>query len=182
MPLHKNIRSADPRTRNPEAYTAPAQPAAEDQVAQLLAALVTATRPRRVLELGTAFGHTSLAIATALKANGVGHLDTLDVNTTRLAEARRRLHGLPATVFEASYLDWVPPAGARYDMAFFDADREHRDREYATFKPFLNAHAILAFHDAGEQHKGNASIYRVPLPLVYIPCPRGLVLASEPGG
>jgi len=180
MKLHDNIRSADSRTRLAESYTAPAQPAAEDQVADFIAAIINLTKPLRVLELGTAFGHTSFKIGQALKRNGVGILDTMDINETRLVEARKRCFDLPVQIHRCSYRDFKVPDHVRYDLAFFDSDRANRDVEYATFKPFLNDGATLLFHDAGEQHKEAVqALSRLNLPLVYLPCPRGLMIASH---
>lgn len=180
MSLHEHIRSADPRTRGADTYSAPAQPAAEGEVADFIASLVRLTKPQRVLELGTAFGHTSAVIAEALVKNGFGHLDTVEKNHNRLPEARQRLANLPATVHQADYTRWTPPG--RYDLVFFDADRHNRDREYRLMEPYINDYAVLLFHDAGEQHQGEdgGSIARLTLPTVYLPCPRGLVIAGQP--
>ncbi|MCA1800594.1 MAG: hypothetical protein LC650_04820, partial [Actinobacteria bacterium] len=87
MSLHENIRSADPRTRHPELYSAKARPSAEDEVAEFIAALVNLVKPNRALEIGTAFGHTSEVIGRALARNGFGELDTIDINESRLMQA-----------------------------------------------------------------------------------------------
>lgn len=180
--LHENIRSADSRTRAPESYTAPAQPAAEDEVADFIAALIRLTKPRRVLELGTAFGHTSEKIGRALQENGFGELDTLEIKANRHKEARGRCAGLPVNLHLKSYEQWKPE-NTLYDMVFFDSDRKNRHREYALMRPYLNPWATLIFHDAGEQHTvTREALAQVPLPQVYLPCPRGLVIACEPGG
>jgi len=175
-----NIRSADPRTRAVETYSAPAQPAAENEVADFIAALVKLVKPRRVLELGTAFGHTSEKIGRALQENGFGELDTLEIKRNRWQEARTRCEGLPVNLHLKSYEDWKPD-GVMYDMAFFDSDRANRNVEYDLFKPYLNEFATLIFHDAGEQHLVTQSaLAKLDLPFVYLPCPRGVVIAHEP--
>jgi len=175
-----NIRSADHRTRAVETYSAPAQPAAENEVADFIAALVRLVKPRRVLELGTAFGHTSKKIGLALQENGFGELDTLEIKRNRWEEARKRCEGLPINLHLKSYEDWKPD-GLFYDMAFFDSDRANRDAEYKLFKPYLNEFATLIFHDAGEQHHvTQRALAKLSLPFVYLPCPRGVVIAHEP--
>jgi len=175
-----NIQSSDSRVRAPESYSAPAQPAAENEVADFIAALVKLVKPQRVLELGTAFGHTSEKIGQALADNGFGELDTLDIKANRLEEARKRVAGLPVNVHEADYTKWTPPDGAKYDLAFFDSDRRNRDREYALFKPYLNPYAVLLFHDVGDNHPATQpAIQRLPLDKVFLLCPRGLMIASE---
>lgn len=180
MSLHEHIRSADPRTRGADTYSAPAQPAAEDEVAQFIAALIRLIKPNRVLELGTAFGHTAEVIGNALAENELGFLDTVDRNQNRLPQARERVFGLPVEVHQADYTKWTPPG--RYDLVFFDSDRHNRDREYRLMEPYINDYAVLLFHDAGEQHQGESggSIAKLPLPTVYLPCPRGLVIAGQP--
>lgn len=179
MSLHKNIRSADPRTRAPETYSAPMQPAAEVEVAEFISALVNLVKPERVLEIGTAWGHTSRVIGEALARNGFGELDTLDINQSRLVEARERCKDLPVNIYHADYNTWKPVG--RYDLVFFDSDLRNRDVEYKLMEPYINDHAVLLFHDAGVQHqKGGGSIGRLPIPTAYLPCPRGLVIASQP--
>lgn len=180
MRLHKNIRAADPRTRAAHTYSAPANIAAEDEVADFIAALIRLIKPRRVLELGTAWGHTSKRIGEALQENGFGELDTMDINEDRLRDARVRCRGLPINIHHSAYQDFAPSSGTVYDLCFFDSDRGTRDIEYATFKPYLSDTAILLFHDAGEQHDmAVEALDRLDLDLVYLPCPRGLMIASE---
>jgi predicted O-methyltransferase YrrM len=156
--LSENIRSADGRTNHPELYTAPAQPAAEDEVADFLYALVRLLKPDSVLETGTAFGHTAARICDALTDNGVGELLTMEAKASRHEAAAARLADEPAVVLHAKYQDVTPPDGTSFGLCFFDATRNSRDKEFLHFRPWIADDAILVFHDTGAQHPGMSGV------------------------
>lgn len=183
MTLHQNIRSADPRANHPDAYTAPAQPAAEDEVADFLWGLTRLLHPDHVLETGTAFGHTAARIAQALQQNGHGVLHTLEPKPNRHAQATQRLAGLPVVPTLARFEEWTPPPDARYGLCFFDADRHHRDQEYRRFEPWMTSDALLVFHDCGAQHPARECVTRLEaeglIVTLFVPTPRGVCLAQR---
>ena len=176
--LHKHIRSADSRTNHPRLFTAPAQPAAEDEVADFLWALVRMLKPDHVLETGTAFGHTAERICDALERNGVGHLTTIEMKRNRWQEAKERLELRPATVIHSAFEEYTPPEGTRYGLCFFDATRFTRDEEYLHFGPWINDDATLVVHDTGSQHPGMAGVRRLEdagrIRTMYFATPRGI--------
>jgi predicted O-methyltransferase YrrM len=50
------------------------------EVLDFLYTLVRLTKPERVLETGTWLGRSATAIASALRANGIGYLVTIELN------------------------------------------------------------------------------------------------------
>ena len=62
----------------------------EPDTAELLGVLVRATRARRVLEIGTSNGHSTLWLADAAEAVG-GRVETLDIDPRRTELARANL-------------------------------------------------------------------------------------------
>src|ERR1700742_827553 len=62
----------------------------EPETAELLGVLVRATRSRRVLEVGTSNGHSTLCLADAAEAVG-GHVETLDIDPRRTEQALANL-------------------------------------------------------------------------------------------
>jgi predicted O-methyltransferase YrrM len=62
----------------------------EPPTAELLAVLVRATSARRVLEIGTSNGYSTLWLADAAEANG-GRVQTLDLDPRRTEQARANL-------------------------------------------------------------------------------------------
>ena len=112
---------------------------------KLLEMLVRMMRPRRVLEIGTFAGYSSLSIARGLEDDA--RLDTIEVDD--------ELEDIAAKYFEASEyghrirqhigsaLDVVPQLGEVYDMVFIDGDK----REYPAYYDMLI--------DGGYVHSGS---------------------------
>jgi predicted O-methyltransferase YrrM len=103
--------------------------------AALLAVLVRGARARRILEIGTSNGYSTLWLADAAQATG-GHVESLDIDPRRCDQAqenlgRAGLDGL-ATCRTASAAQALTeyPDGA-WDLIFLDAERA----EYASYWP-----------------------------------------------
>jgi predicted O-methyltransferase YrrM len=100
----------------------------EPETAELLGVLVRAIRARRVLEIGTSNGHSTLWLADAVQNTG-GRVQTLDIDPrrTQLAIANLERAGLGdlvdcRTVGAARALAEHPDAA--WDLIFLDAERE----------------------------------------------------------
>ncbi|RPH94812.1 methyltransferase domain-containing protein [candidate division KSB1 bacterium] len=75
------------------------QPTIGPHAAKLLQVLIAATRPQRILEIGTSYGYAAIAMGESAKTYG-GHITTVELNS-RLADAAReniRLLGLENTI------------------------------------------------------------------------------------
>jgi predicted O-methyltransferase YrrM len=99
----------------------------EPDTAALLALLVRATGARRVLELGTSNGYSTLWLADALRDTG-GHLMSVELDPDRSAQATRNLArgGLSkyAEVLVQDARDALrQSADAHWDLVFLDAER-----------------------------------------------------------
>jgi predicted O-methyltransferase YrrM len=109
----------------------------EPATAELLAVLVRATGARRVLELGTSNGYSTLWLAEAVAATG-GRVCSVDVDPGRTAAARKNLAraGLDAHVelrTEDAGDVLAQAAPAAWDLVFLDAERP----AYAGYWPHL---------------------------------------------
>lgn len=104
--------------------------------AALLAILVKASRARRVLEIGTSNGYSTLWLADALEQTG-GTLTSLDVHPGRSAQARDNLDqvGLSgrAELLLVDARDYLATSTEILDLVFLDADRA----AYADYWPDL---------------------------------------------
>ncbi len=105
----------------------------EPDTAELLGVLVRATRARRILEIGTSNGHSTLWLADAAQTTG-GRVETLDIDPrrTELALANLQRAGLAEvvncrTAGAAQALAEYPDAA--WDLVFLDAERP----EYAGY-------------------------------------------------
>jgi predicted O-methyltransferase YrrM len=97
----------------------------EPETAELLALLVRATGARRVLEVGTSIGYSTLWLADAAEAVG-GELVSVEIDPERSAAARANLDraGLQAELRVEDAADLL--AGSRdehWDLIFLDAER-----------------------------------------------------------
>jgi predicted O-methyltransferase YrrM len=124
----------------------------EPPTAELLAVLVRATSARRVLEIGTSNGYSTLWLADAVQANG-GLVQTLDLDPRRTEQARANL--------ERAELDGVVElrtTGAAqalteyddgcWDFIFLDAERPEYTGYWTNLRRVLAPGATLAIDNA----------------------------------
>lgn len=120
----------------------------EAEVAEFLYALVRVLKPKVVVESGTGRGYASLALATALAANGDGVLHTFEPIRSYQDEARERLHGLPVKFHNGLACEgWT---GGPADLVFIDSWGEVRDRDLRFWVP---KGFPLVVHDAHEHRQ-----------------------------
>ena len=100
----------------------------EPETAAMLAVLVRATQARRLLEIGTSNGYSTIWLADAAQATG-GTLVSVDVEPSRTALARANLDaaGLASAATlrteDAAAVLRAAPAAA-FDFVFLDAERD----------------------------------------------------------
>ena len=123
MTLSELRASANPRPGGWHLFPPPYQQMAPTlEECELLYALIRATRPARVLELGTGMGVTGCFIAEALRENGDGGtLLTIEPKRQFWPDAQELLLGLPASISATTDgLDLEP------DLVFVDSGYEYR--------------------------------------------------------
>ncbi len=125
-------------------------------VGELLYLLTRISRPRRVLELGTATGYSAIYLAQACRETG-GKLVTLEYDPAmvRRAQANIREAGLQAVaqVAQADALTWLARATAHYDLIVMDIEKEDYAKALPHCRRILSANGLLvadnvAFRDA----------------------------------
>jgi O-methyltransferase len=79
----------------------------EPDTARLLALLIRALAPRRLLELGTSNGYSTIWLAEAARGVG-GSLTSVEIDPARTAQARENLER--AGLEEPSICEWTTPA------------------------------------------------------------------------
>jgi predicted O-methyltransferase YrrM len=92
----------------------------------LLRILAIAIGARRILEVGTSDGYSTLWLAWAAQATG-GHVETIERSADKIALARANLDraGLAqlVTIHEGVALDIIDTLDGPFDLVFLDADR-----------------------------------------------------------
>jgi predicted O-methyltransferase YrrM len=109
----------------------------EPDTARVLALLVRATAARRVLELGTSNGYSTMWLADAVRGVG-GRLLSVDIDTKRSAQAAQNLDraGVREPVelrVEDAAMTLRAAGESAWDMIFLDAERS----AYAAYWPEL---------------------------------------------
>ena len=162
----------------------------EPETAELLGVLVRATRARRVLEVGTSNGHSTLWLADAAEAVG-GRVETLDIDPRRTELARANLEraGLAAivgcrTVSAAQALGEYPDAA--WDFVFLDAERPEYPGYWPNLRRALAPGATLAIDNAisheSELQRFNRLLGDDPrLTSALVPIGAGLIVAALDG-
>lgn len=122
---------------------------AEVAVLEFLYGLVRILRPERILETGTYWGLSSSFMALALKENGFGMLDTLEITPQNVAKAKEKWAKLEIQNFITEHLvrstEFEPKQ--YYDFIFLDTEPEIRFEELTKFFYHLNMGGFILIHD-----------------------------------
>jgi predicted O-methyltransferase YrrM len=113
---------------------------------RFLELLVFGLGAKRVLELGTYSGYSSLSMAAGLPEGG--HIDTCEADETHAEVARRYIAQSPyadrITVHIGPALDTIPQLEGEFDFVFIDADKENYLNYYEALLPRLAEHGVMA--------------------------------------
>jgi predicted O-methyltransferase YrrM len=160
----------------------------EPDTAKLLCILLKLAQVRRVLEIGTSTGYSTICIAEVLRKQG-GLLTTVERNAQKQAKAKSNVDELGLS----GYVDWslgdateiVAELAGPFDCVFFDADRVSAPRQLDLLLPKLS-HPTLLLADNAISHPTEIREYldRVDgLPdvsHVIVPIGKGLSVAYLP--
>jgi caffeoyl-CoA O-methyltransferase len=112
---------------------------------RFLATLVGLSGARRILELGTFTGYSSIAMASALPPDGM--VITLDVDPEATAIARRYMdesgHGDKIEIRLGPALETLQDVEGPFDLVFIDADKENYVNYYEAALPLLADDGLL---------------------------------------
>ncbi|MDP9231250.1 MAG: class I SAM-dependent methyltransferase [Actinomycetota bacterium] len=125
--------------RSPQMLTGPIE-------GRLLELLVHGIEAKRVLELGTYSGYSSLSMAAGLAEDG--HIDTCEVDEKHAEVARRYIersqYADRITVHLGPALETIERLGGQFDFIFIDADKENYGAYYEALLPRLTPHGLMA--------------------------------------
>ncbi|MEA2285455.1 MAG: hypothetical protein QOJ21_1498 [Solirubrobacteraceae bacterium] len=113
--------------------------------ARLLEALVVASRPARVLEIGTFTGYGALSIAARLPDGG--RITTIEFDEDRAAMARRHIDASPHAhridLIQGDAREIVPRLEGPFDLVFIDAWKADYPRYYEDVLPKLSERGLV---------------------------------------
>jgi predicted O-methyltransferase YrrM len=120
-------------------------PIADPEVAQLMRALVRASSPRRVLEVGTNIGYSVVVIGRECEAEAL--IETIEIDHNTLATARRFVAeaALPCRVVfhEGAALDVLPRLTGPFDFVFIDCVKTEYEAYLDALLPKLERGAMI---------------------------------------
>jgi caffeoyl-CoA O-methyltransferase len=113
---------------------------------RLLEMLVWVSGARRILELGTYSGYSSLSMAAALPEGG--RIDTCEIDEQHAEVARRYVAESPyadrITVHLGPALETIERLEGDFDLVFIDADKENYVNYYEAVLPRLSESGLIA--------------------------------------
>jgi len=137
--LEELMQETQATLRAPQMLTGPVE-------GRFLQFLVWSLRARRVLEIGTYSGYSSLSMAGGLPEGG--RIDTCELDDEHAAVARRYIEraGLAdrITVHVGPALETVQRLDGPWDFVFIDADKEGYPDYYEAVLPKLSEHGLIA--------------------------------------
>ena len=113
---------------------------------RFLQLLVFGLRAKRVLELGTYSGYSSLSMAAGLPEDG--HIDTCEVEQQHADVAQRYVDRSPyadrITIHLGPALETVERLGGEWDFVYIDADKGNYPNYYEALLPRLAPTGLMA--------------------------------------
>lgn len=130
-----------------ELFTADTVGSTEHEYLALLATLVMATKPKRVLETGAETGVGTQALMAGIKANGFGELISVEMNPASVAHVQALVP--EAKVVCDDSLHYLANTEGQFDFVFLDSHLPLRARELELLidGKLLSPRAIVAIHD-----------------------------------
>ena len=132
------------------------------QSADFLEQLVLIKNPRRVLEIGTAIGYSTIRIARNMRGKSAVHSIEKSADTIIIAKEfiERSGFGNKIKLLEGDALNVIPQLKKKYDLIFLDADKEDYKRLFDYSLVLLRRGGILVVDNL--LWHGYAASSRVP--------------------
>lgn len=98
--------------------------------ALFLEQIILITRPKRVLEIGTAIAYSSIRMARQLRKKGVIHTIEKSEDNIKLATqfVKRSGYDDKIKIISGNAIELLPTMNKKYDLIFLDADKEDYKR------------------------------------------------------
>ncbi len=120
-------------------------PILDKEAADFLEQIVLIHRPKKVLEIGTAIGYSSIRIARSLRKKGL--LDTIEISKQNITTAKdfinRSGYSAKINIIEGDALKILPVHDNKYDLIFLDADKEDYEKLFYYSLLLLNKRGVI---------------------------------------
>ena len=180
---------ATPECPHPERWHMYDSMTAEAEVLEFLRTLVTTLKPELIVETGSFLGVSTVWMAQGLQANGFGKIISCEFDPVVFTKAQERIARSNVQEFielrnESSLEMQVP---GTIDLLFSDSDVPIREAEVKRFLPQMRPTGLILLHDASSHLKTvREAAFSLEtqglLSCLFLPTPRGLVLAQRRAG
>ncbi|MEO8737537.1 MAG: class I SAM-dependent methyltransferase [Edaphobacter sp.] len=162
---------------------------AEAEVLEFLRTLITTVKPELVVETGSFLGVSTLWIAEGLKANGFGKIVSCEFDPIVFAKAKEKIaaSGLSDWIELRNESSLEMHIDGTIDLFFSDSDMPIREAEVKRFLPQIRSTGLILMHDASSHLKVvRDAAFKMEseglLSCIFLPTPRGLVVAQKRSG
>ncbi len=180
---------ATPECPHPERWHMYDSMTAEVEVLEFLRSLVTTIKPELVVETGSFLGVSTLWIAEGLRSNGFGKIVSCEFDPVVFKSAKEKIaaSGLEMWIDLRNESSLEMHVEGRIDLLYSDSDMPIREAEVRRYLPQMNPQGLVLLHDASthlETVRTAAGKLEAEglLSCVYLPTPRGLVVAQRREG
>lgn len=94
-----------------------------DDTLKVVDKILKETKPKKILEIGTAVGYSAMCFSEYLQEDGI--IDTIERDKERIAEAKVNIEKVGAAekinILEGDAVEILPTLTGKYDMIFIDA-------------------------------------------------------------
>ena len=94
-----------------------------DDTLEVIAKYLKENKPKKILEIGTAFGYSAICFSEYLAENG--KIDTIERDEERIIEAKKNIKEMKLEdtihIYEGDAVEILPTLNEKYDMVFIDA-------------------------------------------------------------
>ncbi len=180
---------ATPECPHPERWHMYDSMTAEAEVLEFLRTLVTTLKPALIVETGSFLGVSTLWMAEGMKANGFGKIISCEFDPIVFAKAQEKIaaSGLAEFIELRNESSLEMHVEGDIDLLFSDSDMPIRAAEVRRFLPQVRSTGLILLHDASSHLKtvrdaAFALEAEGLLSCIFLPTPRGLVLAQKREG
>ena len=180
---------ATPECPHPERWHMYDSMTAEVEVLEFLRTLVTTLKPELIVETGSFLGVSTLWMAEGMRSNGFGKIISCEFDPIVFARAKEKIAASGLSQFielrNESSLDMY--VDGPIDILFSDSDMPIRAAEVKRFLPQIRSTGLILMHDASSHLKvvrdaAFALEAEGLVSCIFLPTPRGLVLAQKREG
>ena len=94
-----------------------------DETLEVIAEYLKESKPKKILEIGTAVGYSAICFSKYLAENG--RIDTIERDEERIIEAKKNIKEMELEdvihIYEGDAVEILPTLKDKYDMVFIDA-------------------------------------------------------------